>query len=66
MPPKALVVLRVPRGSAPTEHDVRAAIQADRIQLALPPGDGAAYRLAGPYAIDLDGRAVDEWVAWEI
>jgi hypothetical protein len=24
------------------------------------------YRLAGPYAIEIDGQALDEYVAWEI
>jgi hypothetical protein len=65
--PKALVVLRVPRGAeAPGEDDIRAAIAADRSRLALPPGAVHAYRLAGPYGIELDGEALDEYVAWEV
>ena len=42
------------------------AIAADRAKLALPPADDAEYRLAGPYAIELDGRSLDEYVAWEV
>jgi hypothetical protein len=65
--PRALVVLRVPRGApAPGEPDVRAAIAADRVRLALPAANDAGYRVAGPYAIELEGRALDEYVAWEI
>ena len=65
--PKALVVLRVPRGAgAPAEPELRAAIAADRARLALPPAELVAFRLAGPYAIDLEGRALDEYVAWEV
>jgi len=65
--PRALVVLRVPRGApAPAEPDVRAAIAADRARLALPATSDADYRLAGPYAIELEGRALDEYVAWEV
>ena len=65
--PRALVVLRVPRGApAPASADVRAAIAADRARLALPPPEETDYRLAGPYPIDLDGRALDEYVAWEV
>ena len=67
MPPRALVVLRVPRGAAPpAEDDIRAAIGDDRARLALPADDVGAYRLAGPYAIELDGRSLDEYVAWEV
>jgi hypothetical protein len=65
--PRALVVLRVPRGGPPpADPDVRAAIAADRARLSLPAASDASYRLAGPYAIELDGRALDEYVAWEI
>jgi hypothetical protein len=65
--PRALVVLRVPRGGpAPAAGEIRAAIAADRVRLALPPPDDTDYRLAGPYPIDLDGRALDEYVAWEL
>jgi len=65
--PKALVLLRVPRGAAaPAEADVRRAIAADRARLALPAAEIVGFRLAGPYAIELDERALDEYVAWEI
>ena len=60
-------MLRVPRGaSPPEEHVVRAAIAADRARLALPVAVATDFRLAGPYAIELDGRAIDEYVAWEV
>jgi len=59
-------VLRVARGAGPpSERDIRARIDADRARFGLPPGDVAAYRLAGPYAIELGGQALDEYVAWE-
>ena len=65
--PKALVVLRVPRGAGPpAEPALRAAIAADRARLALPATDVSAIRVAGPYAIELDGHPIDEYVAWEI
>ena len=67
VPPRALIVLRVPRGAAPpAERDIRAAIASDRARLALPEADISAYRLAGPYAIQVDGRSLDEYVAWEV
>jgi hypothetical protein len=64
--PRALVVLRAPRGSpAPDESTIRAAIAADRARLALAPADDLTYHLAGPYAIEIGGEALDEYVAWE-
>ena len=67
VPPRALVVLRVERGApGPVDTDIRRALQADRTALALPPADGIAYRLAGPYPIEVEGRALDEYVAWEV
>lgn len=65
--PRALVVLRVERGTPqPADADIRRALQKDRAALALPPTDGITYRLAGPYPIELEGRALDEYVAWEV
>jgi len=65
--PRALVVLRVSRGAGPpSERDIRARIDADRARLGLPPDGAPTYRLAGPYAIELGGQALDEYVAWEI
>jgi len=65
--PKALVLLRVPRGAAvPADETIRAAIQADRRRLGLGPANGAQYRLAGPYRIEIEGEALDEYVAWEV
>jgi hypothetical protein len=64
---RALVVLRVPRGAAPpAEPELRAAIAADRARLALPRAEPASYRVAGPYAIEVAGQALDEYVAWEV
>ena len=64
--PRALVVLRVPRGAAAPDQDlVRAAIAADRRQLGLPPDELLGYRIAGPYAVALGDGTFDEYVAWE-
>jgi hypothetical protein len=65
--PRALVVLRVPRGAPrPPEPDIQNAIRDDRRRLSLPPVDGIAYRVAGPYPIEVGGQVLDEYVAWEI
>jgi len=65
--PKALVLMRIPRGApAPADESIRAAIQADRRRLGLGPANGDQYRLAGPYRIEVDGKALDEYVAWEV
>jgi len=67
VPPRALVVLRVARGAAaPEEARIQAAIAADRSRLALPSTTLLDYRLAGPYAIQVDGQTLDEYVAWEV
>src|SRR5262249_37752763 len=50
----------------PGDAAIRRALQEDRAALSLPPADGIAYRLAGPYPIELEGRALDEYVAWEV
>jgi len=64
---RALVVLRVERGTPrPGDAAIRRALQEDRAALSLPPADGIAYRLAGPYPVELEGRALDEYVAWEV
>ena len=65
--PKALVLMRVPRGAAaPADESIRAAIQADRRRLGLALANGAQYRLAGPYRIEIGGEALGEYVAWEV
>ena len=67
VPFRALVVLRVPRGApTPGEAAIRAAIEADRARLAMPPVQELAYRVAGPYAIEVGGLTLDEYVAWEV
>jgi hypothetical protein len=63
---RALVVLRYPRGSAaPSARVLEDAIQSDRDRLHLPRARDLTFALAGPYAIEVDGQALDEWVAWE-
>jgi hypothetical protein len=65
---RALVLLRVPRGAEPPD-DVRVAqaLRDDRRRLGLTQAeDGASYRLAGPYSIEVGGQALDEYVAWEV
>jgi len=67
MGPSALVVLRFPRGaSAPDAEAVREAIATDRRRMRLPAAPDTAYRVAGPYPIVVDGRTLDEYVAWEV
>jgi hypothetical protein len=63
----ALTVVRVGRGQPPpSEADLRAAIERDRARLHLVP---ETFRrdlsVAGPYAITVDGRELDEYVVWE-
>jgi hypothetical protein len=63
----ALTMLRVARGqAAPSEEELRAAIDRDRARLHLP---AEKYRrdvtVAGPYAITIDGRELDEYIVWE-
>ncbi len=65
--PRALVLLRVARGAAPPEESrIREAMAKDRQRLGLPRAADSDYRLAGPYPIELDGQALDEYVAWEV
>jgi hypothetical protein len=67
MTPCALVVIRVPHGaSAPGDAAIRAALVEDRVRLRRPPALDLAYRLAGPYLIQIEGRSLDEYVAWEV
>ena len=66
MTPRALVVLRVARGAPPPDGAaLRAALAKDRLRLALPPAPDVEFRLAGPYAIEIDDRPLDEYVVWE-
>jgi hypothetical protein len=67
MASRALVVLRLPRGAAaPAAEAVSSAIAADRERLHLAAKGQIDYRLAGPYPIEVGGRSLDEYVAWEI
>ncbi len=65
--PRALVLIRVPRGAAPPAGDaVERAILDDRRRLGLSANGRPDVVVAGPYAIELDGRPMDEYVAWEV
>jgi len=67
VPSLALVLLRVPRGAArPADERVQRAIDDDRRRLGLGPAEISSYRLAGPYAVEIDGQSLDEYVAWEV
>ncbi len=62
-----MTMIRVPRGApAPTEMELRAAIEDDRTRLGLPrastPFDVA---VAGPYHVVVDGQELDEYSVWE-
>lgn len=64
--PRALVLIRVPRGApAPGPDDIQRALAEDRRR--MPPGgaSGFDHAMAGPYAILVDGVALDEYVIWE-
>jgi hypothetical protein len=65
--PRALVLIRVPRGAAsPPGETIERAIRDDRRRLGLPEDGTPAFLVAGPYAIEMDGQALDEYVAWEV
>lgn len=63
----ALTVVRVPRGQpAPTEAQLRAAIEADRVRLHQPAQNPLRdLSVAGPYAITVAGQELDEYVVWD-
>jgi len=63
----ALTVVRVQRGQpSPDESVIRAAIAHDRERLHLPPEKYVCdFAVAGPYAISVDGKELDEYVVWE-
>jgi hypothetical protein len=65
--PLAVALLRVPRGRPrPSDEDFLRALARDREQLHLPKANGATdFETAGPYAIIVDGKELDEWVVWE-
>jgi hypothetical protein len=63
----ALTVIRVGRGApAPSQDDVRVAIEKDRARQKLEGGQYFAdFSVAGPYSITVDGKELDEYVVWE-
>jgi len=63
----ALTVLRVARGAPhPSEAELRAALQNDRGVLAVADQPLICdFAVAGPYAIVVDGKEMDEYVVWE-
>jgi hypothetical protein len=63
----ALTVVRLTRGAPPPNEDViRTALAHDRERLHLPPEKYVCdFAIAGPYAISVDGREIDEYVVWE-
>ena len=62
---RSLALVRVSRDDPPpSETQVRAALAADRQGLGLPAAE-VEYRVAGPYAVEVGGRAMDEYVVWE-
>jgi hypothetical protein len=65
--PTALTVVRLPRGEPhPSDDTIRAALARDRERLHLPPEMFERdFTVAGPYAILIDGRELDEYVVWE-
>jgi hypothetical protein len=63
----ALTVVRVAHGApAPSDADLRAALERDRLRLHLDPQAAICdYAVAGPYTMEVDGQQVDEYVVWE-
>lgn len=63
----ALATIRVARGEGrPSAAHLRDAIDRDRALLHLPPANGTSeLSVAGPYAIVIDGKELDEYVVWE-
>lgn len=63
----ALTVVRVARGAAaPSDAQLRAALERDRQGLQLDPQTAICdYAVAGPYAVVVNGNDLDEYVVWE-
>lgn len=63
----ALTVVRVARGQpAPSEAELRAAIERDRDRLRLPAEPYLRdLSVAGPYLVTVDAQELDEYVVWE-
>jgi hypothetical protein len=63
----ALTVVRVRHGQPkPSEADLRAALERDRVRLHV--SDENHLRdvaVAGPYLITVDGQELDEYVIWD-
>ena len=65
--PTALTVVRLQRGEPqPSDDTIRSALARDRERLHLPPEKFERdFAVAGPYAITVDGKELDEYVVWE-
>ena len=63
----ALAVVRVTHGAAAPPHDqLRAALDADRKTLGLPPGDPTNELIVvGPFAVTVGDQSFDEYTVWE-
>lgn len=63
----AFALVRVPRGEPrPSEERFLDALRQDRERLRLPTANGRPdLEIAGPYAITVDGKDLDEYVVWE-
>lgn len=64
---RPLTLVRVPRGAPrPSDETLRSALAEDRRRLGLLPSDGGEELVVtGPFPIELNGQALDEWVVWE-
>jgi hypothetical protein len=63
----ALTLVRVERGAPPpSAEQLRAALARDRERLHVPAIAAICdFTVAGPYAITVDGKDLDEYVVWE-
>ncbi len=62
-----MTVIRISRGQPrPSATDLHAAITRDRERLHLAPVNHLHdVAVAGPYAVVVDGKELDEYVVWE-
>jgi len=63
----ALTVIRVERGAPqPSREQLQQALARDRAALHIEKVDVLCdFGVAGPYAISVDGKDLDEYVVWE-